>query len=347
MRIDIAGGGVAASVCALLAARAGHHVYAEPVIDLPERIVAVPRATVDLVEELTGIQVSRVLPSRWLGKRCVAWGEQHFSDIPHETLVFDAQALARTIYSRIETGASARPAPRNDPDRRWKLEAGGRGAGARRIVAGARQAAVGWVAHVPALDESAMLVACLPQGWLVACPHPAGGISLAAVHPAPAGLTPHDALMQAVDYLWPGCGLGVETRGHRWIPATPSFAPDCVSPTHIAVGEAAITFDPILGDGVGQAVRTALLARSVMAAIAGGASANDCLAHYRSRLAHAFALHVRNSAAHYGVAWNFAVWREEIGLMRASAAAVPFLDPLVLRLEGAELVHADSFIREH
>lgn len=342
MRIDIAGGGVAAAVCALLATRAGHHVHAEPVIDLPERIVAVPRATVDLVEELTGIPIFTMLPSCWLGKRCVAWEERHFSDIPYETLVFDAQALTRSIYSRIETAAPARTGPRNDPGRSWKLEAGGRGAGARRIVAGARQAAAGWVAHIPALDESAMLVACVPQGWLVACPHPAGGISVAAVHPAPAGLTPHDALMQAVDHLWPGFGAGVETRGNRWIPATPSFALDCVSPTHIAVGEAAITFDPILGDGVGHAVRTALLARSVMAAIAGGASTQDCLAHYRSRLAHAFALHVRNSAAHYGAAWNFAVWREEIALMRASAAAVPFLDPLELRLEGAELVYADS-----
>jgi len=342
MSIDIAGTGVAAAVSGLLAARAGHHVNAERASHLPERIVAAPRATVDLIEELTGIPIAKVLPSRWLSKRCVAWEEQHFSIMPHETLVFDAQALARIISSRIDTPAPAGAGPRNNMGRCWKLVAGGRSASASRIVAGARQAAAGWVAHLPGLDESAMLVACVPQGWLVACPHPAGGISLAAVHPATAKLTPQDALLQAVDHLWRGCAARVEIRDNRWIPAAPSFEPGCVSQTHIAVGEAAITFDPILGDGVGNAVRSALLARSVMAAIVSGANERECLAHYRSRLAHAFAQHVYNSASHYSGAWNFAVWREEIALMQASAAAVPFLDPLELRLEGAELVNADS-----
>lgn len=342
MRIDIAGSGVAAAVSGLLAARSGHHVSAEFASDLSERIVAVPRATVDLIEELIGISITKVLPSRWLSKRYVAWDDQHFSVMHHETLAFDAQALTRVISSRIDTLASSSAGLQNNISRCWKLVASGRSASASRIVAGARQAAAGWVAHLPGLDESAMLVACVPQGWLVACPHPAGGISLATVHPATVKWTPQDALFQAVNHFWRDRTTKVEMRCNRWVPAAPSFEPVCVSQTQIAVGEAAITFDPILGDGVGHAIRSALLARSVMAAIAGGANESDCLAHYRSRLAHAFAQHVRNSAAHYRGAWNFAVWSEEITLMRACAAAVPFLDPLTLRLEGAELVSANA-----
>jgi hypothetical protein len=342
MRIDIAGRGVAAAVSGLMAARAGHHVSVELASDIPERIVAIPRATVDLIEELTGVSIAKVLPSRWLRKRYVAWDDQRFSVMPHETLAFDAQALANVISNRIEKLAPESAISPNNISRYWKLVAGGRGTSASRIIAGARHAATGWVAQLPGLDESAMLVASVPQGWLVACPHPTGGISLATVNPATEKLTPHDALLQAVDHIWRDGTVKVEMRCNRWVSAAPSFEPACVSTTQIAVGEAAITFDPILGDGVGHAIRSALLARSVMAAIASGANERDCLAHYRSRLAHAFVQHLRNSAAHYGVAWNFAVWREEITLMQKSAGAMPFLDPLALRLEGSKLICTDN-----
>jgi hypothetical protein len=179
MRIDIAGRGVAAAVSGLMAARAGHHVSVELASDVPERIVAIPRATVDLIEELTGVSIAKVLPSRWLRKRYVAWDNQRFSVMPHETLAFDAQALANVISNRIEKLAPESAISPNNISRYWKLVAGGRGTSASRIIAGARHAATGWVAQLPGLDESAMLVASVPQGWLVACPHPTGGCLVA------------------------------------------------------------------------------------------------------------------------------------------------------------------------
>ena len=342
LNISVAGSGVAAAVSGLLAARAGHQVQAEVAGHPLERIVAAPRATVELIEELTGICIPRALPSRWLRARRVAWEKPHFSSVAHETLVFDAQALAGIVASRIDTARPARTGAREKMGRGWKLLAGGRSANPGRITAGGRRAAAGWVDALAGVDGCEMLVACVPHGWLAACPHPDGGISLASVHPAHLQLVTQDALEQAVDHLWPGRGRKVEMRGSRWIAVAPSFQPGCASDTHLDVGESAVTFDPILGDGTGHAVRGALLATSVMEAIAAGANERDCLAHYRSRLAHAFAQHVRNSATHYAGAWNAAVWREEIAWMHACAAATPFLEPLALRLQGRELFHTDS-----
>ena len=66
----------------------------------------------------------------------------------------------------------------------------------------------------------------------------------------------------------------------------------------LACGTAAMTFDPLCGDGTGNAVRESILAAAVIRAAAAGESSERLIAHYRCRLLTArHALATWNSAA--------------------------------------------------
>lgn len=338
-RLDIVGSGIAAATCALLGAQQGFAVCFDSVGVPPERIVSVPRATVDLIEELTGVSIARTLPSRTVTTRRVAWESRDVSSMPIDALVFDAGALAREIGDHFLLHAGE--AQHDHEPVHWTIVAQGRQPGAGRITAGERQAISGWIASLPGFDEAETVVACTPQAWVFAAPHPVAGIALTAVYPPwPGAIAVDHVLEEAIDFLWPGFGPRVERPTARGVLAAPSLEPGCAVPGRLAAGEAAIGFDPLRGDGVGNAVRGALLAQSVIAAIAGGADEASCLAHYSARLAHAFAEHVQTCSAHYSRAWNAAIWSGEVALMSACAARLTPSHPLGLRLEGRALVPA-------
>lgn len=341
-RIEVVGHGIAAATSALLASQRGYEVSFESASNPSERIVSVPRGTVDLVQDLTGLSIARTVPSRWITARRVAWESRKFTSIPLEALVFDADALARAMADRF-VSQEAKPvvATESRAPTVWTVVAEGRTSGIARVTAGMRQAVGGWIPGLPGLDEATTLVACVPHAWIFATPHPVSGITLVAVHPATCnGTTPREILEDAVEFLWPGFGARLERHTGRSVLAAPSFAPDCASHGRIAAGEAAISFDPLRGDGVGNAVRGALLAQSVIAAIAGGTDERQCLAYYRSRLARAFAEHVQTCSAHYLRAWNAHVWCSEIALIAGGAAKTAAELTLGFRLEGRELVPA-------
>jgi len=341
-RIEIVGCGIAAATFALLASQRGYAVRFESGSNPSERIVSVPRDTVDLIQGLTGLSIAQTVPSRWVTARSVAWESREFSIMPFEAMVFDADALARAIAERfVSQEFEAITATENGPPSDWTVMAEGRNAGIARVTAGVRQAVGGWVAGLPGLDEETVVVACVPHAWIFAAPHPVSGITLGAFHlPARSEVAPCDILGDAVDFLWPGFGASVKRNSGRSVPTAPSFAPNCASHGRITAGEAAVSFDPLRGDGVGHAVRGALLAQSIIAAIASGADQGPCLAYYRSRLACAFVEHVQTCLAHYRRAWNAPVWNDEIVLMSECIAKTAVERPLGFRLEGRELVPA-------
>ncbi|WP_323073689.1 NAD(P)/FAD-dependent oxidoreductase [Mycetohabitans endofungorum] len=336
--IEVVGHGVAAAACALLGRQQGFAVDFDRAVEPPGRIVSIPRATINFIEELTGIPITHSLPSCTVSTRRVAWESHDVSSTPFDALVLDAAALARKMASRVP----AQPREvRGDATAHWTIVAQGRLSSASRITAGRRQAVGGWIAGLPGFVNTEIVIACTPKTWIFAAPHPAGGIALAAVYP-PLCTTADvgDILREAVDFLYPGSGACVECSAAAGIPAAPSFEPGCAVPGRIAAGEAAISFDPLRGDGVGHAVRGALLAHSVITAIASGAAEAPYLTYYAARLSRAFAEHVRTCAAHYARAWNTAIWNCDIESMSACAARLTPADQLDFRLEGRSLVLA-------
>jgi hypothetical protein len=67
----------------------------------------------------------------------------------------------------------------------------------------------------------------------------------------------------------------------------------------LACGTAAISFDPLCGDGTAHAVREAILATAVIRAISAGKRTDEVFAHYESRLTAGFQRHLANCRGFY------------------------------------------------
>jgi flavin-dependent dehydrogenase len=87
----------------------------------------------------------------------------------------------------------------------------------------------------------------------------------------------------------------------------------------IAVGDAALSFDPISGDGTGYALRTAILATSVINSINNSnLNIKECLNHYNLRLNRTFFQHLEQCIKYYSSIFNSPEWKIEIELMKSS-----------------------------
>ena len=98
--------------------------------------------------------------------------------------------------------------------------------------------------------------------------------------------------------LYPLCGR--TPVGSRWL----------------AMGSAAIAFDPICGDGVGAGIRTAILANAVLTGMATGLPLDQGLQHYTQRLQHTFWSHLRACLNYYESSFSSSGWTAEINLMQ-------------------------------
>ena len=84
----------------------------------------------------------------------------------------------------------------------------------------------------------------------------------------------------------------------------------------LAIGSAAFAVDPISGDGIGYAIRSAILAASVVSSIASGLSLEQCLQHYNQRLYSAFLTHLKACLKYYDSKFSSLAWLDEINLMK-------------------------------
>lgn len=109
------------------------------------------------------------------------------------------------------------------------------------------------------------------------------------------------------------------------IDATPYLASGCVTPSSIAVGEAALALDPISSSGVQKAIQSAL-AGAVVAntLLRAPSSAPAATAFYTASLSDASARHCRWAAGHYAAA---AQHRQSEFWRQRAASPVGTLDP--------------------
>jgi hypothetical protein len=123
-------------------------------------------------------------------------------------------------------------------------------------------------------------------------------------------------------------------------PAYPRICDPLCSGQWLACGSAAMAFDPICGDGVGNAIREAILASAVVKAAIRGEDVNALREHYRARLRAGFLKHLELCRQFYAVPsgdW----WRSEleqldqgIAWCRERLSAAP---PYRYQLRGFEL----------
>jgi 2-polyprenyl-6-methoxyphenol hydroxylase-like FAD-dependent oxidoreductase len=333
MRIAIQGFGVAGASCAWLLARRGFAVtlHGAPPTAAGARTVVIPPSTVELFEEIWDLRIDELPGAEWTHRRRVAWAGRASEIVPSAGVALSMVELLGALEARLDglvglTQGECGPAPD------WTLVARGRGGGgesAGRICGGQRRATEGWLAGGSAPET---VLAAVERGWLFVAPRSGGGAALTLVSPERwAGAA---SLAAAAEELGGGAA---ELRDVRVSPCSPSFDPGCARPGRLCVGNAALTIDPLRGDGVGFALREAILASAVIAASERGVPEDVLARHYRDRLAAAFRAHVISCIAQYGAAWNAPVWVEEVAHQRAALQALGAEPPLPFVLRGFDL----------
>jgi flavin-dependent dehydrogenase len=99
-------------------------------------------------------------------------------------------------------------------------------------------------------------------------------------------------------------------------PAHPRIADPLCGEGWLACGTAALGFDPLCGDGAGNAVREAILASAAVSAIADGADVAAVLAHYRTRLLGGFKRHLEICQEFYSRGRRGDWWDQEMAALQ-------------------------------
>jgi len=325
--IEIRGEGVAASCCACLLGSAG--VPLKLVRQFRPRVpaVVVSLATQTLVSSTLG-HMELFAGCRPIKRRIVAWGPgAEPATLPHAAVVITEDELLERIESRLPasggggsadwTVLAARPLPEPAIERRF----------------GSRQA---WAAaaEMKTPDEPACWIESLCAGWLFLIPG-----WLIAVGGAPETLLAESRLVAGE--------IRRLRRERAEFPAYPRIADPVGATGWLACGSAAMAYDPICGDGTGNAVREAILAAAVIKATARGEPEDRLVAHYRRRLVAGFQRHLELSLEFYRAGNSGPWWDEETAALERGVAwctnELESLPPFRYRLDGYDLLPVAAF----
>jgi hypothetical protein len=175
------------------------------------------------------------------------------------------------------------------------------------------------------------------DGWLFLIPDGSGGAWLLAVGGAPEALAKQAPMIAPlIDAMEPPSAA---------FDTSPRMLGQLAGDGWLALGTAAIAFDPICGDGTAQAVREAILASAVVMALTRGEDPEALRTHYHSMLLAAMRRHLQMSLPFYGGAGSAPWWRDQYAAARtgydwctAHLAAMP--EPR-FALHGFELVRRE------
>jgi hypothetical protein len=320
--VAIRGDGVAARACAHLLGKAGIPVAMEAAARTRVPAIVVGAATQALAcDVFERSSLFADLPR--IEQRVVAWGVNRGPvTLPHAAVVISEEAL----LERLSLAGPARPAGPTHP---WTIYASRPlPDGVEQLSFGTRRASVAPVQMKPGAPP-ACWVESLESGWLFLIPG-----WLIAVGGAPDLLLGESCLV--AEQVLAIAGAAAE------FPAYPRIANPLCGEGWLACGAAAMTFDPLCGDGTGNAMREAILASAVMRAVARGERPEPLLAHYRARLLAGFRRHLELTLEFYRAGNSGAWWREET---RALADGIAWRReqpetsmPFRYRLEGFDLV---------
>jgi hypothetical protein len=95
-------------------------------------------------------------------------------------------------------------------------------------------------------------------------------------------------------------------------PAYPRIANPLCDEHWLACGTAAMAFDPLCGDGTGNAAREAILAAAVIRAATEEEDAEGVRLHYHKRLLAGFQRHLEQCRPFYATGQSTAWWRAEL-----------------------------------
>ncbi len=267
--ICIRGDGVAANTCARLCER-----FAIPVsIERSQRsripALLISDASQKLFADIFGSE-SLFEGARTIDRRVVAWGTDPI-ELPHSAVVIGEAELE----ARLENSA---PSPLGDAT--WTIfTANPLPAGVEQLRFGTRIASASRIQLKDGRGAKKCWIEALENGWVFLLPE----WLLAVGAPAEELLGKSRLIADQIEHVEPASGT---------FPAHPRILEPLTGPDWMACGSAGMAFDPICGDGAGNATREAILAIALICAASQGEPVDDLLAHYRARLVAGFARHL-------------------------------------------------------
>ena len=302
-RVLIQGDGVAARCCGLLLLRGGFEVSfrSAPRPRLP--VVMLSNAAIVLMRDVFE-QKGLFRSSRPVVKRIVAWGADAGPvALDHAAVVVSEQELldelgcdgldSKASSPSDWTIAASLPLPGGTMERRF----------------GSRVASAIPVELRADSEPAACWMESLDRGWLFLIGNAPGAGWLLAV-----GDGAQESIGKSRLISGQIACFGREAGSF-------SSSPRIVSPLcgddWFACGSAAMTFDPICGDGTAHAVREAILAAAVIRAIEDGGNAASLLAHYEARLMAGFRKHLELCLSFYRSGGSGEWWQGEVLALRS------------------------------
>lgn len=295
--LAIHGSGVAASSCMCLLARAGLTAAWDGIGRLSLPVVMLSESSQNLLRDIfEQPDLFAGLPQ--IRKRIVAWGSAAPLVLPHAAVVVSEQVLLDRIQSSMASPSQG--LPKSD----WTIFASKPlPASVDELHFGSRTAAAARVTLNPDAPADACWAESLECGWLFLLP------GLDSPWLLSVGSSAKDLLSESRVIAKQ---LAVVQESGPGFAAHPRVADPLCAPGWFACGTAALGFDPLCGDGVGNAAREAILAVAAVRAVLDGADVTAVVEHYRARLLAGFGRHLKLCREFYSSGHSGPWWDEQI-----------------------------------
>jgi 2-polyprenyl-6-methoxyphenol hydroxylase-like FAD-dependent oxidoreductase len=299
IEVHIEGEGVAAACCAQLFAVSGQAFTSARAVRPKLGAVLLSRQTVALLDEIFPA-IDLLSVGHPIEKRVVTWGPAAEPiTLPHSALVISEADLLTRLWARV-------PATAESAAGEWKLLSSG---GMKQQTFGTRIASVARAVVNRDVDQSACWIESVDSGWLFLLPRGENeAATLIAVGETPDPLLGQSRIVAGL--------IGALEGPAVEFPAYPRIAVPLCGNGWLACGAAAIGFDPLCGEGTGNAARQAYLATAIIAALRKGEPVEDLLAHYTSRQMHGFLRHLQICLGFYQTAGSGTFWQSETALLQ-------------------------------
>jgi len=232
-------------------------------------------------------------------KRVVDWSPPQPITLPHSAVIISEEKLSQSLRPLVPASNPTDPAPL------WTIHSNPPLPPSTEHRFGTRIAAA---LHVPLHDTSdatACWIEALESGWLFMIPAAGRSAWLLTVG------GPAESLLAQSRLIAPQIAAPVAATAQ--FPAYPRISDPLCASGWLACGTTAMSFDPLCGDGTGNAVREAILAAAVIrSALAGSNDVEGLLAHYRARLRAGFYRHLEFCREFYSNGRSGPWWDQEL-----------------------------------
>jgi hypothetical protein len=302
--VNILGEGIAACCCARLLSERNLNISIVPKATSSGPTLLINRGTEQLLKDVFGTDGALFSGVHAIRRRVVLWGNEEIVTFPHYGFVIPEALLLERLWSEVK------PIAPSTGKADFTIYSAPESTTSLQHHFGSRVATAAKV-HIRKTAADACWIESLADGWLFLLPFSENAGSLIEVGGHPADLLKSSRLVA------PEVTSLLEASGQ--FSAHPRIVDPLCAPGWLACGSCAIGFDPICGAGAGTAVREAILASSVIGALAEEHDSKLVLAHYASRLLSGFVRHLETCSSFYAAADRSSWWRQELAELRHGA----------------------------